>query len=228
MEESDRRSLLIRYYRNQRKERFNRHPSPAGAGEGWGGGWNFSFKHDCVIASVDEAQQAASSTKEWAYGLPLWQSVAQGESRRIVQEWAYDSPGQSRPAAAHAGRRTGASLVFILRHPATRAAGRIRSSPSDWSPHPQTRPPPSDLSRATTPWGPALPALAPEVTPTDSPGYPPIRNLVRTVDEIGRHAAASASSRRRLELELLGEPTTSTTSHCRARSLTASWRFWVA
>ena len=38
----------------------------------------------------------------------------------------------------------------------------------------------------------------------------------------------SASSRRRLELELLGEPTTSTRSQSCARPFTASCRFWVA
>ncbi len=38
----------------------------------------------------------------------------------------------------------------------------------------------------------------------------------------------SASSRRRLELELFGLPTTSTTSHSSASCLTASWRFCVA
>ena len=37
-----------------------------------------------------------------------------------------------------------------------------------------------------------------------------------------------ATSRSRFELELLGEPTTITTSHLGAITLTASWRFWVA
>src|SRR2546429_86368 len=38
----------------------------------------------------------------------------------------------------------------------------------------------------------------------------------------------SATSRRRFEFELLGEPTTITTSHCGAMSFTASWRVFVA
>ena len=37
-----------------------------------------------------------------------------------------------------------------------------------------------------------------------------------------------ATSRRRFEFELLGEPTTITRSHCGARNFTASWRFCVA
>jgi hypothetical protein len=37
-----------------------------------------------------------------------------------------------------------------------------------------------------------------------------------------------ATSRSRFEFELLGEPTTITTSHFGAMNLTASWRFCVA
>jgi hypothetical protein len=37
-----------------------------------------------------------------------------------------------------------------------------------------------------------------------------------------------ATSRRRLEFELLGEPTTITTSQRGAMNFTASWRFCVA
>src|SRR5690606_3077259 len=71
----------------------------------------------------------------------------------------------------------------------------------------------------------------------EAPAVTPIRRL--PASHSGRMSAApsircactpsrSASSRRRLELELLAEPTTSTRSALPASSLTASWRFWVA
>ena len=41
-------------------------------------------------------------------------------------------------------------------------------------------------------------------------------------------AQEQLAAQRRRELELFWLPTTSTRSHCSARPLTASWRFWVA
>src|SRR5690606_1147602 len=71
----------------------------------------------------------------------------------------------------------------------------------------------------------------------DAPAVTPIRAL--PASHSGRRSAAPsirsactpsrwASSRRRLELELLAEPTTSTRSAWPASTRTASWRFWVA
>ncbi len=58
----------------------------------------------------------------------------------------------------------------------------------------------------------------------------PIRlEVLGAVNEVARDARLIRRiSRRRLEFELVGEPTTSMTSQRRTSCFTASWRFWVA
>ena len=72
-------------------------------------------------------------------------------------------------------------------------------------------------------------ADAPAVTPTRRlPAIHSRLELVGAVDHVRGHAAFAATSRSRLEFELLGLPTTITTSTCGASNLTASCRFCVA
>ena len=72
---------------------------------------------------------------------------------------------------------------------------------------------------------------------TDAPAVTPMRvrpcshdGSSSSADPIRRasHPIFSATSRRRLLFELVGEPITSTRSHCGAMNFTASCRFWVA
>src|SRR3989338_7901632 len=88
---------------------------------------------------------------------------------------------------------------------------------------------PISRRRSTTPCTSVSGAEAPALMPTRV--LPANHSSCNPAASFTRYAGTptfAATSRRRLELELFGEPTTITTSHCLTSSLTASWRFCVA
>src|SRR6187401_112387 len=89
--------------------------------------------------------------------------------------------------------------------------------------------PPHSRNRATTCCTSSSGADAPAVTPTAflPSNHSRCRNDASSMRYPGR-PARSASSRSRLELELVIEPTTTSTSQLAMSSFTASWRFCVA